>query len=82
MAVASSTTHPIAIIGAGLGGLMLASVLHQHEVPFVLFERDASPTSRGVAAYGGSLDMHAESGTKALKVCTLSSVCLWQNTLC
>ncbi|MCO5971197.1 FAD-dependent oxidoreductase [Actinoallomurus soli] len=54
----------IAIVGGGPGGLTLARVLHVHGVDAVVYERDASPTAR---AQGGSLDLHAESGQRALR---------------
>lgn len=36
----------VLIIGGGLGGLALAQVLHHHNVPFELFERDEAPSTR------------------------------------
>ena len=54
----------IAIIGAGPGGLILALLLHNHQIPFTVFERDASTISRW---QGGTLDLHPESGQRALK---------------
>lgn len=36
----------VLIIGAGLGGLALAQVLHNHCVSFELFERDEAPSAR------------------------------------
>ncbi|MBF8721808.1 FAD-dependent oxidoreductase [Pseudomonas guariconensis] len=56
--------HRIAIIGAGLGGLTLARILQKHGLEAVIFERDAS---RDACSQGGTLDMHAESGQRALR---------------
>ncbi len=52
----------IAIVGAGMGGLALARVLHVHGIEAVVHERDAS---RGARRQGGMLDIH--SGQRALR---------------
>jgi 2-polyprenyl-6-methoxyphenol hydroxylase-like FAD-dependent oxidoreductase len=58
----------IAIIGAGLGGLTLASVLHKNGIAAVVYDADLSAVSRH---QGGMLDMHAETGQVALSAAGL-----------
>src|SRR4051812_43943293 len=53
----------IAIAGGGLGGLTLARILRRHGIDAVVYEREASRSAR---SQGGSLDLHPESGQRAL----------------
>ncbi|MFB7783521.1 FAD-dependent oxidoreductase [Streptomyces vinaceus] len=60
----ASTPPRIAIIGAGPGGLVCARVLQRHGICATVYDRDASRSARD---QGGTLDMHPESGQKALR---------------
>ncbi|MGA5298410.1 FAD-dependent oxidoreductase [Nucisporomicrobium flavum] len=54
----------IAIVGAGLSGLVLARILQNHGIASTVHESDAGRNAR---RQGGSLDIHEESGQVALR---------------
>ncbi|WP_431610118.1 FAD-dependent oxidoreductase [Chryseobacterium sp. 'Rf worker isolate 10'] len=54
----------VAIIGAGPVGLTMAVLLQQKSVEVHVYERDLNAQTR---VWGGTLDLHKESGQKAMK---------------
>ncbi len=64
----SKTTYShaptIAIIGAGLGGLSLARMMHVLGLQAAVYDKDRTASERSI---GGSLDMHEETGLYAIR---------------
>ncbi|KAK8098977.1 monooxygenase [Apiospora kogelbergensis] len=65
-----ATTPAIAIIGAGPSGLALARLLECRGVSYIIYERDAATvegiTTLGQPRAGGTLDIHAATGQRAI----------------
>ena len=60
----TNSSHRIAVVGGGPGGLTLARLLQIHGIDATVYEREPSRHAR---SQGGSLDLHADSGQRALR---------------
>lgn len=70
MEINEMTINRVAIIGGGPAGLMLARLLQMRGLSPVVFERDAHAGQR---PQGGSLDLHGETGQRAMQAAGLEA---------
>lgn len=61
-------TPSVSIVGAGLGGLTLARVLQVHGITSQVYDLEPSRSSR---TQGGQIDLHEDSGQRALAIAGL-----------
>lgn len=64
----------IAVIGGGPAGLALGLLLSRHNISTTIYERRSRPSNQELAQCSGMLDLHEESGLKAIRECNL-----WDN---